>query len=70
MNCTSCVRSEIKINFGHQGFAYLRQKFLKIREANQEERRNFHWSTNYTSIQGPRLQYKIKYYTQKRLGGI
>jgi hypothetical protein len=37
MNCTLGVRLEIKLNFGHQGFAYLRQKFPKISEAKKKE---------------------------------
>jgi len=37
MNCTSGVRLEIKIKFGHQGFAYLRQKFPKISEVKKKE---------------------------------
>jgi hypothetical protein len=37
MNCTSGVRLEIKIKFGHQGFACLRQKFPKINEAKKKE---------------------------------
>jgi len=52
-----------------EGFAYLRQKFRKKSEA-KIKKMGFRWSTSYTTIRRPRLQYKIKFHIKKSLEGI
>jgi hypothetical protein len=52
-----------------KGFAYLRQTFPKISDTEMKEE-IFLWSTNYTTIRRPVLQYRIKFYRRKSLEGI